>query len=69
MDDQVTVSCEEGNDRFLDLETLAGIKGLDSTINGDELNAVICALVEIMYLREEHSIIGDPDEMLMILPQ
>ncbi len=48
---------------------LSGIKGIESTMNGDELDAVTCALVGIMYLREEHCAIGDPDEMLMILPQ
>ena len=49
--------------------SLAGIKGLDSTISGHELDAVTCALVGIMYLRGIYRAIGDPDEMLMILPR
>jgi predicted RNase H-like nuclease len=38
-------------------------------MSGDELDAVTCALVGIMYLKGEYLAIGDPDEMLMILPK
>jgi predicted nuclease with RNAse H fold len=46
-----------------------GVKGLKHGMSGDELDAVTCALVGIMYLRMEHRAIGDPNEILMILPQ
>ena len=58
-----------GLDKLAGGLSLAGIKGLDSTMSGHELDAVTCALVGIMYLRGEHRTIGDPDEMLMILPR
>jgi len=48
---------------------IAGVKGLDHGMSGDELDAVTCALVGIMYLRGEYRVLGDPDEILMILPQ
>jgi hypothetical protein len=48
---------------------LAGIRGLDIGLTGDELDAATCALVGILYLRGNYRAIGDPDEMLMILPQ
>ena len=59
----------KGLDKLAEGLSLAGIKGLDSTMNGDELDAVTCALVGIIYLRGEHRVIGNPDEMLMILPR
>lgn len=37
-------------------------------ITHDELDAVTCALVGNMYLRNEYVAIGDPQEVLMILP-
>ncbi len=46
----------------------AGITGLERPMTGDELDAVTCALAGIMYLRGDYLAIGDPDEMLMILP-
>ena len=48
---------------------LAGIRGLSSSLTGDELDAVTCALVGILYLRGKYRAIGNPDEMLMILPE
>lgn len=48
---------------------LAGIRGLDTALTGDELDAITCALVGILYLRGKYQAIGDPDEMLMILPE
>lgn len=48
---------------------LVGIQGLNLSMNGDELDAVTCALVGVMFLKGEHQAIGDPDEMLMILPR
>ena len=59
----------KGLDRLTEGLHVAGVKGLDHGMNSDELDAVTCALVGIMYLRGEHRTIGDPDEMLMILPQ
>ena len=49
--------------------SLAGIKGLDAGLTGDELDAITCALVGILYLKGKYPAIGDPDEMLMILPE
>lgn len=46
-----------------------GIKGLRSKMTGDELDAVTCALVGKMYLDGDYMAIGDPDEILMILPE
>ena len=46
-----------------------GIRGLDAGMTGDELDAITCAFAGILYLRGEYRAIGDPDEMLMILPQ
>jgi predicted nuclease with RNAse H fold len=58
----------KGLDRLREGLRMAGVKGLDHNLSGDELDAVTCALVGIMYLRGQHQAIGDPDEMLMILP-
>jgi uncharacterized protein len=46
----------------------AGITGLRDDISGDELDAATCALVGIMYLKGNYMVIGDPMEMLIILP-
>ncbi|MEW6034639.1 MAG: DUF429 domain-containing protein [Chloroflexota bacterium] len=46
----------------------AGVSGLDRPMTGDELDAVTCALVGIAYLKGKHQSLGDPGEMLMILP-
>lgn len=59
----------KGLDKLAEGLSLAGVKGLDVTMNADELDAVTCALVGIMYLTGEYREIGDPDEMLMILPR
>lgn len=58
----------KGLDRLAEGLRLAGIKGLDRGMSGDELDAVTCALVGIIYLRGKHRVIGNSDEMLMILP-
>jgi predicted nuclease with RNAse H fold len=47
----------------------AGVRDLGSGLTGDELDAITCALVGIFYLRGNYQAIGDPDEILMILPQ
>ena len=39
------------------------------SVNGDELDAVTCALVGKFYLEKKHIAIGDQEEMLMILPK
>lgn len=59
----------KGTDGLIKGLQMVGVKGLENGMNGDELDAVTCALVGIMYLRIEYSAIGDPNEMLMILPQ
>jgi predicted nuclease with RNAse H fold len=58
----------KGLDRLAEGLRAMGIKGLDRSMSGDELDAVTCALVGIMYFKGEHRAIGDPDEILMILP-
>ena len=45
-----------------------GIEGFQSGASGDELDAVTCAFVVILYLQGKYRAIGDPDEILMILP-
>lgn len=40
------------------------IKGLTADMRGDELDAVTCALMGILYLWGEYRAIGDPDEIL-----
>lgn len=59
----------KGLDKLAEGLCLAGVKGLNGTISGDELDAVTCALVGIMCLRGTYHAIGNPDEMLMILPR
>lgn len=58
----------KGLDKLAEGLRQAGIRGLVSTMTGDELDAVTCALVGIMYLRRTYRAIGNPDEILMILP-
>ena len=48
---------------------LAGIKGIDQGMSDDELDAVTCALVGILFLKGEYRAIGDADEISMILPK
>jgi predicted nuclease with RNAse H fold len=45
-----------------------GIKGIENSISHDELDAVTCALVGKLYLDKNYLPIGDPKEVLMILP-
>jgi len=45
-----------------------GIKGIENCIDNDELDAVTCALVGKLYLDKNYLPIGDPKEVLMILP-
>lgn len=46
-----------------------GVKGLNDSMTGDELDAVTCALVGKMYLEGQYLAIGDPEEIFMILPK
>jgi predicted nuclease with RNAse H fold len=39
------------------------------TISGDELDAAICAYVAKLYLERDYLALGDPEEVLMILPR
>ena len=59
----------KGLDKLAEGLSLVGVRGIIGTMSGDELDAITCALVGIMYLRGEHRVIGDPDETLMILPR
>jgi len=45
-----------------------GIKGIENSISNDELDAVTCALVGKLYLDKDYLPIGNPKEVLMILP-
>ena len=58
-----------GLDKLSEGLSLAGIKGVSNAMSSHELDAVTCALVGIMYLRGKHRTIGDPHEIVMILPQ
>jgi len=42
---------------------------LDDLMTGDELDAVTCALVGKMYLEGNRIAVGDPAEILMVLPK
>jgi len=48
-----------------------GIRGdvAKKNITHHELDAVTCALVGLMYLKGEYLALGDPEEILMILPK
>jgi predicted nuclease with RNAse H fold len=46
-----------------------GVSWRASGLSGDELDAVTSALVGLMYLRNDFTAIGDPEEGLMILPK
>ncbi len=59
----------KGLDKLADGLRQAGIKGLNSAMNGDELDAITCALMGIMYLKGKYRAIGDPNEIVMILPE
>ena len=50
------------------LENL-GVEDLNNSMSGDELDAVTCALVGKMYLEGKYLAIGNPEEILMILPK
>jgi predicted nuclease with RNAse H fold len=43
--------------------------GLRETVTEHELDAVTCALVGRMYLEGNYIALGDPEEVLMILPR
>ena len=45
-----------------------GIRGMKNSISNDELDAVTCALVGKLYLDKNYLPIGNPKEILMILP-
>jgi predicted nuclease with RNAse H fold len=57
-----------GLDKLAEGLSLTGVRGLFGAMSGDELDAVTCALVGIMYLRGTYHAIGNADEALMILP-
>jgi len=59
----------KGLDGLRDGLTGLGIRALRPGMTGDELDAVTCALVGLLYLKKQHLAIGDPDEMLMVLPK
>lgn len=46
-----------------------GIRRLKNAATADELDAATCALAGILYLKGEYHALGDPNEMLMILPR
>lgn len=46
-----------------------GIVMLDESMSDDELDAVTCALVGKFYLEGDCLAIGDPEEILMVLPK
>ena len=46
-----------------------GIKGISKKMGGDELDAITCALVGLLFLKGEYQALGDSEEILMILPK
>jgi predicted nuclease with RNAse H fold len=46
-----------------------GLKGLKKRMSNHELDAATCALLGKMYLEGNYIAIGDPEEILMILPK
>jgi predicted nuclease with RNAse H fold len=46
-----------------------GLKGLNKKMSDHELDAATCALLGKMYLEGNYIAIGDPEEILMILPK
>jgi hypothetical protein len=58
----------KGLDRLAEGLRRTGIPLENGGLSHDEMDAVTCALVGIMYLKGSYCAIGDPDEMLMILP-
>lgn len=45
-----------------------GVKNLHKKMNGDELDAVTCALVGMFYVNKKYLALGDPKEGLIIMP-
>jgi len=58
-----------GLDKLLEGLRKFGMRGLSVRMGGDELDAATCALVGKMYADGNYSAIGDPEEILMILPK
>jgi len=46
-----------------------GIKGIRIKVNLDELDAIIAALIGLMYLRKEAIILGDKEEGYIVIPK
>ena len=59
----------KGLEKLTEGLALAGVIGLGNGLTGDELDAVTCAIIGILYLKGKCRAIGDPDEILMFLPQ
>ncbi len=60
---------KEGLEKLRERLEKLGVKKLDDSMTGDELDAVTCALVGKMYVEGKYIAIGDPKEILMILPK
>lgn len=60
----------EGTEKLRRALTKLGVKGDTKrrTLTGDELDAITCALVAKMYVEGDYIALGDPREVLMILP-
>jgi len=46
-----------------------GLKGLMTTVTGDEADAATCALTGLLYLKEDYEALGDADEGQIIMPK
>jgi predicted nuclease with RNAse H fold len=60
---------QDGLDKLLKGLRKFGVRGLNEGMDGDELDAATCALVGKMYVEGDYAAIGDPAEILMILPK
>lgn len=59
----------KGIEKLKDGLEKVGLKKLNDNMTDDELDAVTCALVGKMYLENNYLAIGNPEEILMILPK
>lgn len=57
-----------GLNRLAEGLCLQHVRGIDRRMSGDELDAITCALAGIAYLKGDFLALGDPSEILMILP-
>ncbi|MBI4284717.1 MAG: DUF429 domain-containing protein [Chloroflexi bacterium] len=58
----------KGREKLAEGLNRMGIKGVTAGLSADELDAITCAYVGILFLKGEYQALGDPEEILLILP-